>query len=45
MSNISDDVNNPNTGYTFDNSFGYNSGHWSGKLVIILKTKTLTQMI
>jgi hypothetical protein len=28
MSNISDDVNNPNTGYTFDNSFGYNSGHW-----------------
>ena len=29
MSNISDDVNNPNTGYTFDNSFGYNSGHWN----------------
>jgi hypothetical protein len=29
MSNISDDVNNPNIGYTFDNSFGYNSGHWS----------------
>lgn len=28
MSNISDDPNNPNTGYTFDNSFGYNSGHW-----------------
>lgn len=29
MSNISDDINNPNTGYTFDNSFGYNSGHWN----------------
>ena len=29
MSNISDDVNNPSTGYTFDNSFGYNSGHWN----------------
>jgi hypothetical protein len=28
MSNISDDVNNPSTGYTFDNSFGYNSGNW-----------------
>ena len=32
MSNISDDVNNPNTGYTFDNSFGYNSGHWYWEL-------------
>ena len=32
MSNISDDVNNPNTGYTFDNSFGYNSGHWRGEI-------------
>ena len=32
MSNISDDVNNPNTGYTFDNSFGYNSGHWNWEL-------------
>ncbi|MFY9241461.1 MAG: DUF5916 domain-containing protein [Polaribacter sp.] len=32
MSNISDDVNNPNTGYTFDNSFGYNSGHWFWEL-------------
>ena len=28
MSNISDDINNPNTGWTFDNSFGYNSGNW-----------------
>ena len=28
MSNISDDPNNPNTGWTFDNSFGYNSGNW-----------------
>jgi hypothetical protein len=28
MSNISDDVNNPNTGYTFDTSIGYNSGRW-----------------
>lgn len=32
MSNISDDVNNPNTGYTFDNSFGYNSGNWFWEL-------------
>ncbi|WOC40281.1 DUF5916 domain-containing protein [Polaribacter sp. HL-MS24] len=29
MSNITDDINNPNIGYTFDNSFGYNSGHWN----------------
>lgn len=29
MSAISDDVDNPNTGYTFDNSFGYNSGNWN----------------
>ena len=29
MSAISDDVNNPNIGYTFDNSFGYNSGNWN----------------
>ncbi len=28
MSNIFDDPNNQKTGYTFDNSFGYNSGHW-----------------
>ena len=28
MSNIFDDVNNPNTGYTFDTSFGKNSGRW-----------------
>ncbi|MFK8058958.1 MAG: DUF5916 domain-containing protein [Polaribacter sp.] len=32
MSSISDDVNNPNTGYTFDNSFGYNSGNWFWEL-------------
>ncbi|PQJ72254.1 DUF5916 domain-containing protein [Polaribacter butkevichii] len=32
MSNITDDINNPNTGYTFDNSFGYNSGHWNWEL-------------
>ena len=32
MSTISDDVNNPNTGYTFDNSFGYNSGNWFWEL-------------
>ncbi len=32
MSNIFDDVNNPNTGYTFDNSFGYNSGHWNWEI-------------
>lgn len=32
MSNISDDVNNPNTGYAFDNSFGRNSGHWFWEL-------------
>lgn len=28
MSNIFDDVNNPNTGYTFDTSFGKNAGSW-----------------
>lgn len=32
MSNISDDVNNPNTGYTFDNSFGYNFEHYSWEI-------------
>ncbi|TXD48287.1 DUF5916 domain-containing protein [Polaribacter sp. IC073] len=32
MSAISDDVNNPRTGYTFDNSFGYNSGHWNWEI-------------
>ncbi len=32
MSNISDDVNSTNTGYTFDNSFGYNSGNWFWEL-------------
>lgn len=32
MSNISDDIYNPNTGWTFDNSFGYNSGHWRGEI-------------
>ncbi|WP_298778034.1 DUF5916 domain-containing protein [uncultured Polaribacter sp.] len=39
MSNISDDVNNPNTGYAFDNSFGYNSGHWFWELGYNFKTK------
>ena len=39
MSAISDDVNNPNTGYTFDNSFGYNSGHWSGEIGYTLENK------
>ena len=29
MSNIFDDVNNPNTGYTFDTSFGKNAGNWN----------------
>jgi hypothetical protein len=32
MSSISDDIKNPNTGYTFDNSFGYNSGHWNWEI-------------
>ncbi len=32
MSNIFDDVNNPNTGYTFDTSFGKNSGKWNWEI-------------
>ena len=32
MSNIFDDVNNPNTGYTFDSSFGKNAGNWRWEL-------------
>ncbi|APZ46934.1 hypothetical protein BW723_11845 [Polaribacter reichenbachii] len=32
MSSISDDVNNNGLGYYFDNSFGYNSGHWNWEL-------------
>ncbi|GGH03080.1 hypothetical protein GCM10011416_22460 [Polaribacter pacificus] len=32
MSTIFDDVNNPNTGYTFDTSFGKNSGRWSWEI-------------
>ncbi|MGJ8745750.1 DUF5916 domain-containing protein [Polaribacter sp.] len=32
MSNISDDINHPSTGYTFDNSFGYTSGNWFWEL-------------
>lgn len=32
MSSISDDANNPNLGFTFDNSFGYNSGHWNWEI-------------
>ncbi len=29
MTSISDDKDNPNLGWAFDNSFGYNLGHWS----------------
>jgi hypothetical protein len=32
MSAISDDINEPNTGYTFDNSFGYNFENWFWEL-------------
>ncbi len=32
MSNIADDINNPNTGYTFDNSFGYDFENWFWEL-------------
>ena len=32
MSNISDDIYNPNIGYSFDNSFGYNFEHWYWEL-------------
>jgi hypothetical protein len=32
MSNIFDDINNPNTGYTFDTSFGKNSNGWRWEL-------------
>lgn len=32
MTTISDDVNYPSTGYAFDNSFGYNSGHWNWEI-------------
>ncbi|MDB4171356.1 carbohydrate binding family 9 domain-containing protein [Polaribacter sp.] len=32
LSNIYDDINYPNTGYTFDNSFGKNAGHWNWKV-------------
>lgn len=28
MSNISDVVNTPSTGYTLDNSIGYGAGNW-----------------
>tara|TARA_B110001469_G_scaffold127231_1_gene147320 strand:- start:5152 stop:7191 length:2040 start_codon:yes stop_codon:yes gene_type:complete len=39
MSNISDDINNPSTGYTFDNSFGYNTGHWNWEVGYNLENK------
>ena len=39
MSNISDDINNPSTGYTFDNSFGYNAGHWNWEVGYNLENK------
>lgn len=32
MSNIFDDLNNPNTGYTFDTSFGKNAGRWGWEI-------------
>ena len=32
MSSISDDENNNGLGYYFDNSFGYNSGHWNWEI-------------
>lgn len=39
MSAIFNDVNSQNTGYTFDNSFGYNSGNWSWELGYNFNTK------
>ena len=32
MTNISDDPNNPNTGYSFDTSIGKQSGKWRGEI-------------
>ncbi|WP_299123365.1 DUF5916 domain-containing protein [uncultured Tenacibaculum sp.] len=32
MTNITDDVNNPNTGYSFDTSIGKQSGNWRGEI-------------
>lgn len=32
MSNIYDDVNYPNTGYTFDTSIGKHAGNWRGEI-------------
>ena len=39
LSAISDDVNHPNTGYTFDNSLGYNAGHWNWEVGYNLRNK------
>ena len=39
MSTIYDDADSPNTGYTFDNSFGYNSGHWYWETGYNLRSK------
>ncbi|CAM1347427.1 DUF5916 domain-containing protein [Tenacibaculum insulae] len=32
MSAISDDIDNPNTGYTFDTSIGKHAGNWRGEI-------------
>ena len=32
MSTISDDIDNPNTGYTFDTSIGKHAGNWRGEI-------------
>ncbi|WP_272148573.1 DUF5916 domain-containing protein [Tenacibaculum aiptasiae] len=32
MTNITDDVDNPNTGYSFDTSIGKQSGNWRGEI-------------
>jgi len=39
MSNISDDEDNPNTGYTFDTSVGKQSGNWRGEIGYNLENK------
>ncbi|MCH3883002.1 MULTISPECIES: DUF5916 domain-containing protein [Tenacibaculum] len=39
MTNISDDVNNPNTGYAFDTSIGKHSGKWRGEIGYNLENK------
>ena len=39
LSAISDDVNHPNTGYTFVNSLGYDAGHWNWEVGYNLRNK------